>query len=335
LTPSPSPTDGTSPSLLVRVRANEAGAWERLVDLYAPLVYHWCRRCRLPPEDAADVFQEVFRAVAEHLGGFRRDRPGDSFRAWLRTITRSKVRDHVRRQAGQAQAPGGTDAQRLLHEVPAPELDEEDPGEANLVIQQVRRVLGLIRGEFDSRRVDRRADVYALGCTLYFLLAGKPPYEEPTPLETLLAHRERAIPSVRATRPDCPPALDALVRAMLAKRPEDRPPDMDAAIAGLEAAAAEVAPADPARPRRRKRQFLAAGAALAAVVVAAVGAMRPWDRGPSPRPAGDPPGEMATVLPPAAEGPQPRIVPAPAPRSAPSRARTGAVSWAFGTATSC
>jgi RNA polymerase sigma-70 factor (ECF subfamily) len=151
MTPPPSPTDGTSPSLLVRVRANEAGAWERLVDLYAPLVYHWCHRCRLPPEDVADVFQEVFRAVAEHIGGFRHDRPGDSFRAWLRTITRTKVCDHLRRQAAQPQAPGGTDAQRLLHEVPAPELDDEDAGEAGLVAQQVRRVLDLIRGEFEER----------------------------------------------------------------------------------------------------------------------------------------------------------------------------------------
>ncbi len=135
----------------MRVRANEAGAWERLVDLYAPLVYHWCRRCRLPAEDTADVFQEVFRAVTEHIGTFRRDRPGDSFRAWLRTITRSKVCDHLRRQAGQPQASGGTDAQRLLHEVPAPELDEEDAGEADLIARQVRRVLEAIRGEFEER----------------------------------------------------------------------------------------------------------------------------------------------------------------------------------------
>jgi RNA polymerase sigma-70 factor (ECF subfamily) len=147
----PSPTDSTSSSLLQRVRANDAGAWERLVDLYAPLVYHWCRRGRLPPEDTADVFQEVFRAVAEHIGTFRHDRPGDSFRGWLRTITRSKVCDHLRRMADQPQAPGGTDAQRLLHEVPAPDADEEDPAEAGLVAQQLRRVLEAIRGEFEER----------------------------------------------------------------------------------------------------------------------------------------------------------------------------------------
>lgn len=144
-----SSADGTSPSLLLRVRANEAGAWERLVDLYAPLVYHWCRRFGLPAQDAGDVFQDVFRAVAEHVGDFRRDRPGDSFRAWLRTITHHKAIDHLRRQGGQPQAAGGTDAQRLLHEVPGP--DEGSALEDDLVAVQVRKVLEAIRGEFEER----------------------------------------------------------------------------------------------------------------------------------------------------------------------------------------
>src|SRR6516165_9836782 len=87
------PSGATSPSLLLRVQANQSGAWERLVDLYAPLVYHWCQRAKLPPQDAADVFQEVFRSVAEHVVSFRRDRAGDSFRGWLHTITRNKIND--------------------------------------------------------------------------------------------------------------------------------------------------------------------------------------------------------------------------------------------------
>src|SRR2546429_459226 len=101
----------TSPSLLARARANQPAAWEQLVDLYAPLVYHWCRRAALGPEDTADVFQEVFRAVARNLSDFRREREGDTFRGWLRTITRNKVRDHYRRHQEGPQAIGGTDAQ--------------------------------------------------------------------------------------------------------------------------------------------------------------------------------------------------------------------------------
>ncbi len=141
--------DATSPSLLERVRANQAGAWERLVELYAPLVYHWCRRDGLTADDAADVFQEVFRAVAQHLADFRRDRPGDSFRGWLRTITRNKVRDHFRRLEGEPRAAGGTDAQLRLREVPEPA--EVDPSEEDVVRQQLHRTLEAIRGEFEER----------------------------------------------------------------------------------------------------------------------------------------------------------------------------------------
>ena len=96
----PNSVDATSLSLLARVQANQPGSWERLVDLYAPLIYHWCRRSALSPEDAADVFQDVFRSVAEHIAGFRRDRAGATFRGWLRTITRNKIHDHFRRSAG-------------------------------------------------------------------------------------------------------------------------------------------------------------------------------------------------------------------------------------------
>jgi RNA polymerase sigma-70 factor (ECF subfamily) len=143
-------TEATSLTLLVRVQANEPGAWQRLIDLYAPLVYHWCRRGGLTGEDAADVFQEVFRSVAAHIAGFRRDRPGDTFRGWLRTITRNKVRDHCRRQAGQPRAAGGTDAQLHLQNVPDP-AEAEDEEETGLVVRQLHRTLAEIRGEFEER----------------------------------------------------------------------------------------------------------------------------------------------------------------------------------------
>jgi RNA polymerase sigma-70 factor (ECF subfamily) len=142
--------DTTSLSLLARLRANQPTAWERLVELYAPLVYHWCRRCGLGPEDTADVFQDVFRSVYQHIGAFRREQ-GDSFRGWLRTITRNKVRDHFRRVQGQPQAPGGTDAQRRLQDVPEPDLSEADPAEADLLHRQLHAALEHIRGEFTER----------------------------------------------------------------------------------------------------------------------------------------------------------------------------------------
>ncbi len=139
----------TSRSLLQRAQADDPEAWARLVTLYAPLVLYWCRRCRLPEEDARDVFQEVFQAVAAHLGGFRKARLGDTFRGWLRTITRNKVRDHFRRRVREPRGAGGSDALYRMAQVPAPEpeTDEEERAERGLLA----RALELIRSEFEER----------------------------------------------------------------------------------------------------------------------------------------------------------------------------------------
>ncbi|HUY31871.1 MAG TPA: sigma-70 family RNA polymerase sigma factor [Pirellulales bacterium] len=88
-------SEATSTSLLERVKTHDALAWRRLLALYGPLVYHWARQKRLQDQDASDIVQEVFRNVATHIGSFRRDREGDSFRGWLWTITRNKIRDQI------------------------------------------------------------------------------------------------------------------------------------------------------------------------------------------------------------------------------------------------
>lgn len=86
----------------------------------------------------------------------------------------------------------------------------------------------------DSRAADERSDVYSLGCTLYFLLTGQPPYRGETPMQTLVAHREQSVPSLRETRSEVDAELDALLRRMLAKQPTDRPQSMTEVCAALE-----------------------------------------------------------------------------------------------------
>jgi len=143
--------DSTSSSLLERLQSQDAQAWQRLVDLYGPLVYHWCRRHQLQAEDRADVFQEVFRAVASHITAFRRDRAGDTFRGWLLTITRNKIRDHFRRQQRHVQATGGSDALQQLAQVADPLDDQEEAADADQQRALLRRALHLLRDEFEDR----------------------------------------------------------------------------------------------------------------------------------------------------------------------------------------
>lgn len=71
-------------------------------------------------------------------------------------------------------------------------------------------------------RVDARADLYSLGCTLYFLLTGRVPFPDGTPLQRAMQHQTAEAERVESLRPDVPPALARLVRRLMAKRPEDR-----------------------------------------------------------------------------------------------------------------
>jgi RNA polymerase sigma-70 factor (ECF subfamily) len=149
--------DSTSRSLLAHARQDDPAAWSRLVKLYAPLVAAWCRRWGVAEQDALDLVQEVFAAVARNLPRFRKEEAQDTFRGWLATIARNKVRDYYRRRSAEPIAVGGTEALTRMAQVLDPEalceaLSEEcPPTEDSAFAAVLQRALTAIKPDFQER----------------------------------------------------------------------------------------------------------------------------------------------------------------------------------------
>src|SRR3954452_3122511 len=112
----------TRASLLVRIRdSRDERAWQEFVRLYAPLVYGFARRRGLQDADAADLMQDVFRAVSGAAGRLNYDPQKGTFRSWLFTVTRNKLYNFLERHKRQAHATGDSDTQRRLEEQPGAE----------------------------------------------------------------------------------------------------------------------------------------------------------------------------------------------------------------------
>ena len=129
-----------------------------LAQIYGPIIYGWARRCGCQSADAADVMQETLAAMTGALERFDHDQPGATFRGWLWTIARNKLRDRARRQTDQA--AGGTDANLRLQQIADPAADSihlsmdsgDPPSELQLDLASARsRALALLRDNFDPR----------------------------------------------------------------------------------------------------------------------------------------------------------------------------------------
>jgi RNA polymerase sigma-70 factor (ECF subfamily) len=140
-------TGSTSSGLLAGLQSRDADAWSRMAKLYGPLVYVWSRRRGFQAQDAADIVQDVFRAVAGHIQDFRQT-PAGSFRGWLWTITRNKMLDYYRRGQRLPQAQGGSDAHERILQVP--ETLDDSAAESSSSGQLVRRALEMIRPDFEE-----------------------------------------------------------------------------------------------------------------------------------------------------------------------------------------
>ena len=135
----------THPSLLVRLRdPRDEEAWTQFVHLYAPLVYSYARGQGLQDADAADLTQNVLRAVVHAVGDLDYDPARGSFRGWLFTVVRNKLRNFLTRRPEFCQGTGDSAIQEQLNAQPAPAdpVVWEEKWEQRLftwAAQQVRR----------------------------------------------------------------------------------------------------------------------------------------------------------------------------------------------------
>lgn len=144
----------TSESLLQSARQGDADGWRSLAQVYGPIIYGWARRCGCQSADAADVMQETLAAMTSALSRFDHQQPGATFRGWLWTIAKNKLRDRARK--AKDVAAGGTEANLHLQQIAdTPDLafDSHDPpSEASDDIASARsRALALLRESFDPR----------------------------------------------------------------------------------------------------------------------------------------------------------------------------------------
>jgi RNA polymerase sigma-70 factor, ECF subfamily len=139
-----------STSVLERALVGDQDAFRKITDLFSGLVYCWCRKKGLSEEDAKDTSQEVFKTVAIKLGLFRREAPSDSFRAWIRSVTRNKIADHYRGAETHIKASHGQGVE--IAEIPDKcwniELEDDPVRETTELFQ---RAVQLIRQEFSER----------------------------------------------------------------------------------------------------------------------------------------------------------------------------------------
>lgn len=138
-----------SNSLLQRVRNREDDAWQRMMEMYGPLVHRWIRRMNVQESDAADIAQNVFQYVTTKIDDFRRDSPDQSFRVWLWTACRYRILDHYREKKQNPEGRGGSTAHHHIMNIPElPEKPEPDdsPEGVREMAEVVKRAISIVQG---------------------------------------------------------------------------------------------------------------------------------------------------------------------------------------------
>jgi RNA polymerase sigma-70 factor (ECF subfamily) len=140
----------TPASLLERLRLRpDAASWQRLVEVYTPLIRNWLRPYQLQFSDADDLTQEVLTVLVRELPNFRHDLRQGAFRRWLRTITVNRLRTFWRGRKTRPVTSGNVDFEQVLDQLEKADSDLSRRWDEEHDRHVVRRLLELIEPEFE------------------------------------------------------------------------------------------------------------------------------------------------------------------------------------------
>lgn len=139
----------TSLSLLARVRqSDDSQSWNRLVEIYEPLMRRWLLSYEVQDADAADLMQDVFEVVARELPSFEHSEHAGAFRSWLRKVLVNRLKNFWRSRKSRPVAAGGSSMLERLNQL------EDDKSEVSRVWDDshdqevITRLMELIRPTF-------------------------------------------------------------------------------------------------------------------------------------------------------------------------------------------
>jgi RNA polymerase sigma factor (sigma-70 family) len=142
----------TSLSLLARIRqSGDSDSWNRLVELYAPLMHGWLRSYEVSGADADDIVQEVLTVVAQELPKFNHNERIGAFRSWLRKILVHRLQNYWRGKKQHPPARGGSSLLEQLNQ-----LEDENSQLSRIWNEQhdrdvIARLMELVRPRFEPK----------------------------------------------------------------------------------------------------------------------------------------------------------------------------------------